>query len=142
MLSFLVGPARTISLTLHLSPTSMPSLSVSPSPSYRISSQAIKHSADVNGAKLMWNERLGFLGTCPSNLGTGLRYVQYVSGCVRAIGLHSNSSVFILQYLHLMDGAVSLLFRLLSFSSLILHLHFFPLVSIYYPHNFNMPERL
>lgn len=21
----------------------------------------------------MWNERLGFLGTCPSNLGTGLR---------------------------------------------------------------------
>ena len=21
----------------------------------------------------MWNEKLGFLGTCPSNLGTGLR---------------------------------------------------------------------
>ena len=35
--------------------------------------QAIKKSAEANGASLMWNERLGFLGTCPSNLGTGLR---------------------------------------------------------------------
>ena len=33
----------------------------------------IKISAEANGAKLMWNEKLGFLGTCPSNLGTGLR---------------------------------------------------------------------
>mmetsp|Transcript_27784 Transcript_27784/g.26597 ORF Transcript_27784/g.26597 Transcript_27784/m.26597 type:complete len:475 (-) Transcript_27784:400-1824(-) len=36
-------------------------------------SNAIKISAEANGAKLMWNEKLGFLGTCPSNLGTGLR---------------------------------------------------------------------
>jgi len=36
-------------------------------------SDALKASADANGTKLMWNETLGFLGTCPSNLGTGLR---------------------------------------------------------------------
>jgi creatine kinase len=36
-------------------------------------SDAIKVSAEANGAKLMWNEKLGFMGTCPSNLGTGLR---------------------------------------------------------------------
>jgi creatine kinase len=36
-------------------------------------SDALKASAEKNGTKLMWNERLGFLGTCPSNLGTGLR---------------------------------------------------------------------
>jgi len=36
-------------------------------------SDAIKASAEANGTKLMWNETLGFLGTCPSNLGTGLR---------------------------------------------------------------------
>ena len=36
-------------------------------------SEAIKTSAEGNGTKLMWNETLGFLGTCPSNLGTGLR---------------------------------------------------------------------
>lgn len=36
-------------------------------------SEAIKASAEENGAQLMWNEKLGFLGTCPSNLGTGLR---------------------------------------------------------------------
>jgi len=36
-------------------------------------SNALKASAEANGTKLMWNERLGFLGTCPSNLGTGLR---------------------------------------------------------------------
>jgi creatine kinase len=36
-------------------------------------SNALKASAEANGTKLMWNEKLGFLGTCPSNLGTGLR---------------------------------------------------------------------
>mmetsp|Transcript_3439 Transcript_3439/g.5361 ORF Transcript_3439/g.5361 Transcript_3439/m.5361 type:complete len:437 (+) Transcript_3439:48-1358(+) len=36
-------------------------------------SHAIKGSAEANKTKLMWNETLGFLGTCPSNLGTGLR---------------------------------------------------------------------
>jgi creatine kinase len=28
---------------------------------------------EATGAKLMWNETLGYMGTCPSNLGTGLR---------------------------------------------------------------------
>ena len=36
-------------------------------------SNAIKVSAEANGTKLMWNDTLGFMGTCPSNLGTGLR---------------------------------------------------------------------
>ena len=36
-------------------------------------SEALKASASANGTKLMWNETLGFMGTCPSNLGTGLR---------------------------------------------------------------------
>jgi creatine kinase len=36
-------------------------------------SNAVKISAEAVGATLMWNETLGFLGTCPSNLGTGLR---------------------------------------------------------------------
>jgi creatine kinase len=36
-------------------------------------SNAVKISAEAVGASLMWNETLGFLGTCPSNLGTGLR---------------------------------------------------------------------
>jgi len=36
-------------------------------------SNALKASAESNGTQLMWNETLGFLGTCPSNLGTGLR---------------------------------------------------------------------
>jgi creatine kinase len=36
-------------------------------------SNAIKASAEANETKLMWNEKLGFMGTCPSNLGTGLR---------------------------------------------------------------------
>jgi len=36
-------------------------------------SDAIKASAEANGTKLMWNDTLGFMGTCPSNLGTGLR---------------------------------------------------------------------
>lgn len=36
-------------------------------------SDALKKSAEANNTKLMWNETLGFLGTCPSNLGTGLR---------------------------------------------------------------------
>lgn len=36
-------------------------------------SDALKASAEANGTKLMWNDTLGFMGTCPSNLGTGLR---------------------------------------------------------------------
>ena len=36
-------------------------------------SEALKASASANDTKLMWNETLGFMGTCPSNLGTGLR---------------------------------------------------------------------
>merc|ERR1711871_1063569 len=36
-------------------------------------SNALKASAVANGTKLMYSDRLGFLGTCPSNLGTGLR---------------------------------------------------------------------
>jgi len=36
-------------------------------------SNAIKASAEKNGTALMWNDTLGFMGTCPSNLGTGLR---------------------------------------------------------------------
>jgi len=36
-------------------------------------SNAIKVSAEANGTKFMYNDTLGFLGTCPSNLGTGLR---------------------------------------------------------------------
>jgi creatine kinase len=36
-------------------------------------SNAIKACAEANGTKLMWSETLGFMGTCPSNLGTGLR---------------------------------------------------------------------
>jgi len=36
-------------------------------------SEALKESATKNGTKLMWTPNLGFLGTCPSNLGTGLR---------------------------------------------------------------------
>ena len=36
-------------------------------------SEALKASAEKNDTKLMFNESLGFLGTCPSNLGTGLR---------------------------------------------------------------------
>jgi creatine kinase len=36
-------------------------------------SDAIKTEATKNGTELMWNETLGFMGTCPSNLGTGLR---------------------------------------------------------------------
>jgi len=36
-------------------------------------SNALKASATKNGTKLMWTPNLGFLGTCPSNLGTGLR---------------------------------------------------------------------
>ena len=34
---------------------------------------ALKAAAESNGAKLMFSDKLGFLGTCPSNLGTGLR---------------------------------------------------------------------
>uniref|UniRef100_A0A7S0YWG5 Arginine kinase n=1 Tax=Hemiselmis tepida TaxID=464990 RepID=A0A7S0YWG5_9CRYP len=36
-------------------------------------SDAIKAAAEANGKSLMYDEKLGFLGTCPSNLGTGLR---------------------------------------------------------------------
>ncbi|EKX52709.1 hypothetical protein GUITHDRAFT_92286 [Guillardia theta CCMP2712] len=36
-------------------------------------SEAIKTAAEGKGQALMYDERLGFLGTCPSNLGTGLR---------------------------------------------------------------------
>jgi len=36
-------------------------------------SDAIKGAAEKNGKKLMEHPNLGFLGTCPSNLGTGLR---------------------------------------------------------------------
>eukprot|EP01036_Dinobryon_divergens_P036533 gene36533-47592_t len=36
-------------------------------------SNALKAAAEAKNSTLMWNERLGFLGTCPSNLGTGLR---------------------------------------------------------------------
>ena len=36
-------------------------------------SEALKASAEANGTKLMHNETLGYMGTCPSNLGTGLR---------------------------------------------------------------------
>ncbi|EKX34475.1 hypothetical protein GUITHDRAFT_155718 [Guillardia theta CCMP2712] len=36
-------------------------------------SDAIKTAAESNGKSLMYKENLGFLGTCPSNLGTGLR---------------------------------------------------------------------
>jgi creatine kinase len=36
-------------------------------------SEAIKGAAEANNLKLMLTDNLGFLGTCPSNLGTGLR---------------------------------------------------------------------
>ena len=36
-------------------------------------SHAIKDAAESNGKALMYSDQLGFLGTCPSNLGTGLR---------------------------------------------------------------------
>jgi len=36
-------------------------------------SEAIKKSAEANNTKLMWSDNLGYLGTCPSNLATGLR---------------------------------------------------------------------
>jgi len=36
-------------------------------------SHAIKKSVEADGGKFMYSDRLGFLGTCPSNLGTGLR---------------------------------------------------------------------
>jgi creatine kinase len=36
-------------------------------------SDAMQATAQANGTQLMWNDVLGFLGTCPSNLGTGLR---------------------------------------------------------------------
>jgi creatine kinase len=36
-------------------------------------SNEIKTVAEANGSSLMWNDTLGFMGTCPTNLGTGLR---------------------------------------------------------------------
>jgi len=36
-------------------------------------SHAIKGSVEADGGKFMYSDKLGFLGTCPSNLGTGLR---------------------------------------------------------------------
>jgi len=36
-------------------------------------SEAVKGAAEASGAALMWNETHGFLGSCPSNIGTGLR---------------------------------------------------------------------
>jgi len=36
-------------------------------------SEATKKGAEGAGAELMHNDKLGFLGTCPSNIGTGLR---------------------------------------------------------------------
>jgi creatine kinase len=36
-------------------------------------SNALAASAEHRGTKLMYDDHLGFLGTCPSNLGTGLR---------------------------------------------------------------------
>jgi protein-arginine kinase len=48
-------------------------------------SDTIKEAAEANGAKLMFNDRLGFLGTCPSNLGTGLRASVMIK-CVLTFG--------------------------------------------------------
>jgi creatine kinase len=36
-------------------------------------SEAVKASAESTGSALMWNETHGFIGSCPSNIGTGLR---------------------------------------------------------------------
>ena len=36
-------------------------------------SEAIKASVEADGGKFMFSDNLGFLGTCASNLGTGLR---------------------------------------------------------------------
>jgi len=36
-------------------------------------SNEIKKSVESDGGKFMYSDKLGFLGTCPSNLGTGLR---------------------------------------------------------------------
>ena len=36
-------------------------------------SESLSAVAEAQGTKLMWSDTLGFLGTCPSNLGTGLR---------------------------------------------------------------------
>ena len=36
-------------------------------------SDALKETAEATGARFMHSKKLGFLGTCPSNLGTGMR---------------------------------------------------------------------
>lgn len=33
----------------------------------------VENAIESNGSRFMWNEHLGFILTCPSNLGTGLR---------------------------------------------------------------------
>lgn len=35
--------------------------------------QQVEHLIQERGWEFMWNERLGYVLTCPSNLGTGLR---------------------------------------------------------------------
>jgi creatine kinase len=56
-------------------------------------SEALQASATKNGTKLMWTPNLGFLGTCPSNLGTGLRASVMVQlKCFNAILEDPNSS--------------------------------------------------
>ena len=53
----------------------------------------------MNGATLMWNEKLGFLGTCPSNLGTGLR---------------ASVMICLPEFNKLMEGAIRLFYGLLQ----------------------------
>jgi len=56
-------------------------------------SNALGESATANGTKLMRTDNLGFLGTCPSNLGTGLRAsVMIQLKCFNAILENPNSS--------------------------------------------------
>lgn len=38
-----------------------------------VMSQQVEHLIQERGWEFMWNERLGYILTCPSNLGTGLR---------------------------------------------------------------------
>jgi ATP:guanido phosphotransferase, C-terminal catalytic domain len=54
-------------------------------------SAALKKSAEADGTKLMYSEKLGYLGTCASNIGTGLRYVQ--RNCT-----HSCRDVFVMSW--------------------------------------------
>lgn len=54
-------------------------------------SHAIKAASESNGKSLMYSDSLGFLGTCPSNLGTGLR------GSVKVVLPHLNKDVHKLE---------------------------------------------